>query len=104
MYAQGRTVCHLYYVAPGEGGELTRAFNEAFKAAAAEEQKYELHSVPICSSDGRCRRRQINPFAPISPDREPVKGVLFVKQIHRADLKVNLAFLKQIRLTLVFRR
>ena len=37
---QGRTICHLYYVALGEGNEITRAFNDAFRIAAAEEQKF----------------------------------------------------------------
>ena len=36
-----------------------------------------------------CRRRGDNPFAVISPEREPVTGALFKKQIHRADLTVR---------------
>ena len=35
------------------------------------------------------RRRGDNPFAVISPEREPVTGALFKKQIHRADLTVS---------------
>eukprot|EP00056_Hartaetosiga_gracilis_P005696 m.87808 g.87808 ORF g.87808 m.87808 type:complete len:1114 (+) comp12250_c0_seq2:47-3388(+) len=65
-----RTVCHIYRVAPSIGDDICGSIGKAFEILREVDQQ-----------------RGANPFAVTDPERQPVHGHLFGKQIHRSDLK-----------------